>query len=256
METVYIAAPSYDGKRDDKNAQRLYLDATQKYNRVVVPYTGSLLALAFNGAWCYALNNYGADGAKWFAMLHADILPDPFWLDTLIEEAERVDADMMSAVVPIKDTRGMTSTAIAHPTDPWQIFCRLTLKQIWNESFPETFNRYTATAALQGLLPQFTVPDTALLVNTGCFVCRIDRIANENPPFFTIRDRLVQVDGQWTQQVQPEDWYFSRFLDVRGHSVYATRKLGLVHWGNVAYPSTGKFGEAFDTDWLKEPKNA
>lgn len=254
METVYVAAPSYDGRREDKNAQRLYLESTTKYNRLILPFNGSLLAMTFNGAFCYALNRYKEDGAKWFAMLHADILPEANWLDTLIEEAERLDADMLSAIVPIKSGKGLTSTAMAHATDPWQLFTRLTLKQIWHEKMPETFNRYTLKTAMQEILPEpfaSQVPDSALLVNTGCFVCRIDRLA-DFPPCFTIHDRIIQKDGKWVPEVQPEDWWFSRCLDVRGMSVYATRKLDLVHWGGAAYKSNAQFGDDIDTDWLKE----
>jgi hypothetical protein len=89
-------------------------------------------------------------------------------------------------------------------------------------------------------------------VNTGCFVCRIDRLA-AGPvlPFFTIRDRLVKTsEGLWTPQCKPEDWSFSRMVADLGFSVYATRVLNLVHWGGVAYKSTGTFGQPYDTDWL------
>lgn len=258
METVYIAAPSYDGNRGDKNAQRLYLEASQIYSSVVLPYSGSLLAMTFNGSWCHALNHYRQEGVKWFAMLHADIIPDKYWLDVLIAEAEKFDADLVSAVVPIKDGRGMTSTGLAHESDPWKIFSRLTMQQLWYGSLPETFDKADVVTLFQETLPAIpvlcAVPTAApLLINTGCFVCRIDRIAElDNPPCFTIRDRMIEVNGQWQPQVQPEDWGFSRDLDAAGLRVMATRKLTeLAHWGGAAYRSGAPWGQAYDTDWVK-----
>lgn len=255
-ETVYLAAPSYDGMRADRNAQHIYMNASKR-DVVVLSQTGSLLALGFNEALCRAYNGYKEDNAKWFAMIHADILPDgDFWIDALIAEADKVGADMMSAVVPIKSGRGLTSTAFSDPANPWGVWCRFTQKQIWSAGVPETFDATGAKTILQTLLPEpfaSRVPDGMLLVNTGCFVCRIDRLAaNASPPWFTITDQIVQTNGQWCPQTVPEDWQFSKMLAERGHSVYATRVVPLTHWGGAAYRSTTPFGSDYDTDWLKD----
>src|SRR5688500_2932305 len=71
---------------------------------------GSLLAQDFNSLWGQALTLQARHGdLSYFAMIHADAEPQDCWLDDLIDEMEARDLDVLGAVVPIKDPKGLTS---------------------------------------------------------------------------------------------------------------------------------------------------
>ena len=76
---------------------------------------GSLLANSINRLWVQALNERTDHGWTHFAMHHADVQAPAGWVDTLADEMARVGADVISAVVPIKDYRGLTSTGWRDP---------------------------------------------------------------------------------------------------------------------------------------------
>lgn len=200
----------------------------------------SLLAHNFNDLWCWALNvNRNVARVDYFAMLHSDVEPESGWLGKMIEEMERVDADLLSAVVPIKNRDGMTSTALENPNgDPWRPLCRLTMREVY--SLPETFTR----------------EDTGreLLLNTGCWVCRFDQswVADV---CFEICDRIVfdESQGLYRAEVEAEDWRFSRKLRGMGLKLAATRKVKLNHAGMQRFPNSGPWGSHhFDRDYVAE----
>ena len=187
-------------------------------------------------------------------MLHADVEPQmPFWLDVLLHELENNKADMVSAVVPIKTRQGLTSTAIGDSFDPWCPVRRLTMKEVFE--LPETFS----AADVRTLLGPDKVGFGPLLVNTGCFVLRLDQEWSERV-FFTIRDRLVKLpDGTIAPEVEPEDWHLSRLLDRSGCRVLATRKVPLWHHGTSQYSNDEAWGDESDTStvaYLKQKRSA
>ena len=166
----------------------------------------SLLPLSFNLLWSQALNARDGGEATHFAMLHDDVLPAAGWLDALLHELEWLEADVVSAVVPIKDGRGLTSTAL-ESGDPWNPR-RLTLREVFERE--ETFT------------------EDGLLVNTGCWVCDLRRPWCERV-WFKQQDRLVKKDGKWWAETISEDWDFSRQVRALGGTLYATRKVQLDH---------------------------
>jgi len=248
-EGVFLACPLYDGRLDAGAARSLFSTASQQRLHVIpAPQTASLLSANCNSLWCAALNAREESNVKWFAMLHADIEPDWWWLDTLFAEAERHGADLLAAVVPLKDGTGLTSTAIARPGSRYLPFCRLTMRQVRHELFPETFGIVEAADALErlpGELRVAGVPREALLVNTGCFVCRLDRPWCERV-WFTINDAIEQVNGKWAVKTQSEDWTFSRMAAEQGAKVMATRILPLAHKGSGQFHSTLAWGYPSD----------
>ena len=194
---------------------------------------GSLLANNFNRLWCWALNEAKTDRCDYFAMQHADIEPDAGWLDVLIDELDRTGLDVLGVPAPIKDARGLTSTALARDDgDTWRVHARLTVAEL--QRLPETF-----TAADVGGRP--------LLLNTGLWACRF------NPEWarlcrFTINDRIVVgPDGEYRPEVEPEDWFFSRLLNELGLKVGCTRKVRLTHRGPFAFPNDRAWGDRFDS---------
>ena len=79
-------------------------------------FDSSLLAFNMNYLWCWALNEaHTGGGCDYFAMQHADIEPENWWLDKLIAEMEAKDLDVLGVVSPIKSIHGRTSMAMARP---------------------------------------------------------------------------------------------------------------------------------------------
>jgi|SRR5262245_13569979 len=245
---VFLACPLYTRDIDFAAAKALWKTASKIHRVEVCKQKASLLTLNCNILWCSALNYRSTMNFTWFAMLHADIEPCDWWLDTLIEQADKHGADMMSAVVPIKDFTGMTSTAIARPDSSYGNFCRLTQTQVRNPLFPDTFGIAEAVDALAGLPDPFRVPDapkSALLVNTGCFVCRLDRPWCEKV-WFEQSDAIEMRQGLWSPLYQSEDWNFSRRVAENGGKVMATRLVNLMHVGVAEFHSNGVWGQPRD----------
>lgn len=219
-------------------------------------YGSSLLADAFNVHWKDALNKqlYGQPITR-FAMLHSDIIPQDFWLDVLLEELDSTGADLVAAVVPIKDGRGLSSTAIDDPQDKWDVYKRLTMREV--DKLPETFSAEDAG-----------FPDRYLLANTGCWVCDFTK-PWRHMVHFEINSRLAfvlgadfpkrnlkagdivpaytydpEMKGNFINQVMSEDWNFSRQLGRLGGTVLCTRKVKLTHIGEFPYPNhDGSWGQ-------------
>jgi hypothetical protein len=222
----------------------MYVTASQTRRVGVLPSQSSLLATNCNRLLCSALNLREADNLEWFAMLHSDIEPEAYWIDKLIAEAEKHGADLMSAVVPVKNRTGRTSTAIAARDSRLSAYCILTQHQVRHPSFPDTFDLEQAAAALEGLPGEMRVADvprSALLVNTGCMVYRLAqwRLGIK----FEQLDDIVEFNGQYAERSLSEDWSFSRLVAEHGGKVMATRLLKLTHWGSVDWRAEEVWGE-------------
>lgn len=202
---------------------------------------GSLLASNFNQLWCFALNlvHSGTGDVKYFAMLHDDIGPEDFWLDTMIEELEANDLDVLGAAVPIKDNRGMTSMALHRDGDNWMPLARLSMHDLYE--LPETF----------------TSEDIGhpLLLNTGCWVAKWNQ-EWARQVHFEINDRIVfnRAANKYQAQTEPEDWCFSRQLHeigapgsptdgMRPLRIGATRKINLMHNGDMDFTNSRPWGQ-------------
>lgn len=233
---IYLTMPGYGAITG--GAARGFWRATRlPDSRVTRVYReGSLLAANFNALWAGALNLAASgNGPDYFAMQHADISPQDWWLDDLIAELEANDLDVLGVAAPIKDENGLTSIAIDRPDrDTWRPLCRLTMDEI--RSLPPTF-----TSAHLG---------HKILINTGLWACRFD-ISWAKKLHFTINDRIVQVpDGRFVAQVEPEDWYFSRLCHEMGLQVGVTRKIRLEHTGTFAFPNDRAWGRKFDDHYV------
>jgi hypothetical protein len=247
MANVFLACPTYDGTLTSLTARGLFATAAREHR--VYPAIGdfSLVSLNCNRLWCLALNTRQANDLHWFAMLHSDIGPEPWWLDKLIAEAERCGADLLSAVVPIKNQEGLTSTAILQPGAPFGAFHRLSLAQVRHESFPETFDIYKAVDALASLpvgLRQTGLPREALLVNTGCMVMRLDRPWADERLWFDDLNGIVRIHGELQAVCKSEDWNFSHRVAQEGGKVMATKIIKLTHRGVSDYSSEQIWGQS------------
>lgn len=218
-------------------AARGFFRASATLNVALRMQESSLLAHNFNLLWCHALNlHHKGGGLDYFAMQHSDVEPADGWLDALVAELEAKDLDVLGVVVPIKDTRGVTSTALGRDDgSPWRVHCRLTMTEVMR--LPETF-----TSADVGGRP--------LLLNTGLWVCRFGDWCRQVR--FTINDRIViDADGDFVPEVEPEDWYFSRLLHGLGLRVGCTRKIAVGHRGHMTFGNTKAWGlNGFDREYV------
>lgn len=231
---VFLALP-YHGIVHPGSVRGAFRFASRQHDLRINERSCSLLAFAFNLLFANCLNTREADRLTHFAMLHADVEPQPWWLDTLLAEMEVHDADVVSAVVPLKADLGVTSTAVEEPGDPWTAHLRLTLRQA--HALPPTFS-----AADLGY-----TDGRALLVNTGCWVMRLGPWAEEM--CFTVRDRMMRAaDGTFAPQVEPEDWAMSRWWASRGLKVMATTTVGVVHHGSATFASFPDWGVGEDPE--------
>lgn len=250
---IFLCSITHNGQIDQRMAAMFFSHASQERAILHRLQQTSLLASACNNLWADALNRRTQENLKWFVMVHADVVPEPMFADKLIAIAEKYDADLVSAVIPIKDDNGLTSTAISGP-DHFTRYTRLTTKQVNHPFFPETFDAVMACDALFNRLPdELKIPKSQpvylssnLLVNTGCMVARLDREWCAHS-FFTINDRIiVQPGGRFAAEVEPEDWFFSRTVAELGGKVMATRTVRVEHLGGIPYRSDRAWGKNVD----------
>lgn len=249
MANILLGCPTYDGSLNSLTAQSIFATAAREHRVFTAVADFSLVSLNCNRLWCQALNTREANQLEWFAMLHADVAPEPWWLDKLIAEAERNDADLLSAVVPIKDERGLTSTAILLPGGPLGGFYRLTMAQALHPTFPVTFDIHQAVAALASLpdgLRETGLPAEALLVNTGCMVVRLNRPWADERIWFEDVNRIVRINGAWQAICKSEDWNFSHRVAQEGGKVMATKSISLTHRGVSDFFSSRIWGKLRD----------
>jgi len=201
----------------------------------------SLLGLSFNILWCWALNRaHQGKPIDYFAMIHSDIEAEDFWLDKMIAELEDKNLDVLGAVVPIKDRKGITSIALERPNgDTWNPQCRLTLHEVIEE-LPETF----------------TAEDVGypLLLNTGCWVAKFD-IEWARQLYFTVNDRVVfdKSKDAYVPEVESEDWYFSRLLNEMKRKIGATRVVKLDHCGQIHFSNYRIWGtDKYDMQYVEK----
>ena len=243
MKSCHLCMPAYNGMSGGA-ARGLVLAtaAGDDDHGVNLTYTeNSLLAYNCNQHLALVRNQLlGGCGPDYFAVLHSDVGPEPGWLSRLVRLLEAHGLDALGVVIPIKSGEGWTSTAVG----------RLPL---WAESWNPLF-RVTLTEALR-LPGVFTAadlgyPDHPLLVNTGCFVMRVD------PSwffeiYFTIRDRIHPdpETGRHEAQVQSEDWFLSRLLFALGRRVAATRLVRVDHRGAMDFDNDRAWGLPPRADW-------
>jgi len=204
-------------------AQGFYLWPSRKHRTLRLDCATSAGVHTFNTVWAAALNHRHR-GFTHFAMIHADIEPDMYWLDTLMDELERLNADVVSAVVPIKGEEGITSTAL-DSGDLWHPR-RLTMAEVME--LPATFN--------------FDNVGGPLLLNNGLWVCDLTKPWVESFQFEMLNRIVANGDGTFSAQMVSEDWLASRRWNDLGLSIYATRKVGLNHHGDKAFNNRESWG--------------
>jgi hypothetical protein len=229
MSYTIIAVPHYDSI-SAKALPGLGCPSTTRDIEMALA-GGSFLTFVFNQLWCTALNQRKAKGITHFAMHHADIAAPTGWLDLLHEEMEKSNADVISSVIAIKDSRGLTSTGFRSPNGDLK---RLTMTEV--EDLPHTFD--IATLIVQGL----ATGQDYMLINTGLWLCDFTKPWVEEM-CFDVRNSIVKhEDGIFRAHALSEDWDFSRFCHEKGLSVYATTRIPIQHYGNFGFANTEPWG--------------
>ena len=220
---VFVGMPHY-GAVHIGAARGLFLGPSRgKLTYQFYSVNMSVLTAAFNHLWVAALNRLQTDGITHFAMIHADVEPVDGWADVLMEELTRLNADVVSTVIPLKSESGLTSTAVDEPDG----MRRLTLREIYR--LPETFD-------------SADVGGRPLLVNTGLFLADVRKPWAERVCFHIEDETFRDAEGRWQYRFRPEDWNFSKFLHRSQCKVFATRKVAVKHHGDRAWDNQSAWG--------------
>lgn len=226
-----ITTPNYDNTIH----MRAMVQPTAHREVGTSAFQNSLAPRSFTHCWLTAMDAAQTQGFTHFAMQHTDVLPQALWLDVLHDEMERLDCDIISAVVPIKTTEGRTSTAVDRVVNGVLMQRNLTLAEVYR--LPETF------------CAEDVEPGCRLLVNTGLWLCRLDRPWCDYVNFqhVTWIDRRGEVPIL-TQE--SEDWLMSRQLNQLGVKLYATRKVKLSHRGYYEFSNEKPWGTETFTQYV------
>jgi hypothetical protein len=230
-----VAMPTYLGRIEDASVLYSLMHAT-KPNSVndwrLATGSTSANCTGFNKLYAEALDLRDAGQITHFLMLHSDIVPEIHFLDKLHEIMARLGCDVVSAVSPIKDRLGLTSTALEQRVgdrdDDWGGPRRLTMREIMK------------------MEPTFTAPN--LLVNDALMLVDL-RKDWADKVWFHFDDRIGLYRGKRVPQMKPEDWNFSRDAKKLGAVLYATREVKLTHRGQQDFPNSCAWGE-METDVL------
>ena len=238
-----LCIPTYSGKVPYELLGTIF-NGIQDYAALKMNMQGtSFLTLKFNMYWCEALNN---KEYTHFIILHDDLIPrDEHWLKKLVELADANNVDILSAVSPIKNAMGVTSTALAKKGE-FGNFRRVTMRELGD--LPEVFFR-NDVAKLFGWEPK-----GHLLTNTGLMCVRMEKRNVLEKMRFTMQDWIKRTsDGKFYAQSEPEDWNWSREAQERGLTVAATRAIALTHRGEFDYRNDVPWGSTLHDDGDKRP---
>lgn len=191
---------------------------------------------SFNSLWCLALNTRKEFGLTHFAMLHQDVHPVKWWVDTLLDEMKKQDVDLLSVVLPIKDDHGLTSTAILN-TETLKTR-RLTMKEIV---------RYLPTTFTTADLPKLGHKNHVLLHGSGMWVCDFTKPWVEKVWFEAPSRILPLADGTFMSTVWDEGWNFSTMMYNMGLKIACTRVTFANHCGGGVWGNEEEWGE-WETD--------
>jgi hypothetical protein len=197
-----------------------------------VPHFGescsSVLPHAFNELLAQALMLRDDGRITHFAMIHADVEAPRGWLDTLYGEMWTRGLAAISAVIPIKNQDGRTSTSIGDVNNRWAVRRCIHLHE--REMLPATFT--AKDVCKDGEL---------LLINTGLMLLDL-RYEFWNTFAFQFHNRIVQAadregNSGYMAQQRTEDWEMSHDLHAAGLPYGATWRVKVKHHGRGTWDS-------------------
>lgn len=223
---VFLGVPCHGGQIYEGTARSIAMASQKGFIGATVHLTTSVLPRGFNKLYASALNER-ENGFTHFAMIHADIqVNEPFWIDKMMYLMGLHGAEVLSVVSPIKDPRGLTSTAVdinphTGEWDKWRVK-RLTMKEVFEK--PATW----------------TEPE--LLVNTGLMLIDM-RAPYADKLYFEFVDQIIFDENMKRRAVgMSEDWQFSRLVNSMGGKIFATREIAISHIGPAAFGNETPWG--------------
>lgn len=201
----------------------------------------SLLPRTFNTLFCEAMDLRDEGKCTHFAMLHDDIWPDNFWLNTLWREMRKAEADLVSVVMPIRDVPWWrSSTAIGLVDNPWVVPRYIRAED--REVLPLTFGPEDVCG-----------PGEVLLHNTGCWLADLRRPywdAFNEAGGFNFDTRITRDEnGKRLSWIQSEDWKMSRFIQSQGARAVATYAVTARHRGAAWW--SNDLNDALSVQWAR-----
>jgi hypothetical protein len=245
---IFIGVPTHNSQIASLTALDLIDAATKTQHHIDFRLLGlSLLAKNFNILFCEAFNR----GFDYLVIHHADIgACDPSgrcWLDTLLTQMQDHKLAALSAVVPIKTSSGVTSTALQLDTNNPYKLRRMTVSElaIWQQ---QRGRDTIITADELARLWHAQRQPGPLLINTGLLIMDLSAPwFDKRWPGFCIDDRLAWNSiGRPDSYTIPEDWNFSIWMHNNGLAYGATPSLEVSHVGQKLYESQGGWGDHTD----------
>ena len=216
--SVFLALPN-SGSVDPRLASSLPAVSTKR-DVIIHACTSSILVNTFNEQWCTMLNT---PDISHFAMQHSDVGTEHYWLDTLIDELEKHDLDILSCVIAIKDDSGETSTGVLKENKGVD---RLSLAQI--KTLPVTFTEEDMQTVAKG----------QLLLNTGLWVAKYGEWMKDFPGFHQTSFINCNPDTKKYEVISfSEGWNFSLWTAKKGLKLAATSLLKVDHYGMKGWPN-------------------
>lgn len=225
MAKVYVGFPTYKG---DIHVDVLFASHQMTAGDHQVSFDrmdSSACCATFNHLLLKALDAHRRGEADYFLLWHSDVVPEQNFLDKMIRIAKEKGAEIVSAIIPIKDVNGLTSTALDEPVGDMPLYWRvrrLTMAEVMER--PATWT------------------DEKLLVNTGLLLVDLSK-PWVNEIFFHFDDAIITHHGRRMPVVMPEDWMFSRDARKLGcKSMWVTREVAVNHFGITNFPNTKAWG--------------
>lgn len=238
MKSVLVNQPHYGTiVPASLDALRGCAEGLDDWEVVTTRFASSLLCFGFNKGVAVAKNR----GSDFYALLHADVEPQPGWLAALLDDMDRHDLDVTHAPCAIKSVDGLTSTAIVESDSLDAPRRRLTIREI--RRLPDVF---TVDDVRETLAPDAKI----LLPNTGCIVMRCGEWFEEWQGFH-MRDRVVRQGGEWDAKVVPEDWMFGFDAYRMGLRVGCSRHVLTNHHGPMKFATSGDWGKETDENYIR-----
>jgi len=213
---VMIGVPCFGAQMYAETAMALVNAIAHRAGTVVLTIATSLLTVNRNTLWYEAVRRARRGEITHLLFMDADTAPcDVDWLEQLLREMQKHQAQVLGCVYPIKNASGDTTTA-RQTGDAWHSEC-MTYAEL--RDHPVTW----------------TAPD--LLVGTGLLLIDM-RGAWCDKICFHIEDRIDRTPkGDFTVNAQSEDWHFCRQAKALGVDIWATMRIKLHHWGPSCWPS-------------------
>ena len=204
----------------------------------------------WTSGWDEADGKPGNGPVSDFVMVHSDIAPVGLngrrmrWIQDLLEERDRTGADVVSAVMPLKDGSRWTSTAAMSWSS--RQMRKLTLDECLPPAVPETFG---IEELREGNADVRNAGADVLLVNTGLWLASICEPWARRFCFRIYDTIVLGDDGLDKAMAVGEDFLWSMDLHRMGLKAVATTKVAAHHAGCFKWPNYVAHGRGERDRW-------